>query len=111
VPYEVILNQAMFAAISKDTITTFSVDGTALMELGILKIKGDVAFAEGGTCRTLKIAASKEESFLEEVVGDIRGEFEVVAANGVGGSSAAATLLGSGMLITTLVVAAAFNLM
>jgi hypothetical protein len=48
---------------------------------------------------------------LEEVVGDIRGEFEVVAADGVGRSSAATTRPGGGMLITTLVVAAAFNLM
>jgi hypothetical protein len=45
---------------------------------------------------------------LEEVVGEISGEFEVTAANGVG--SSASTRLGGGMLITTLVVAA-FNLM
>jgi hypothetical protein len=80
--YEVILNQVFFAAISKDTTTTISVEGFASMELGILKNEGDAVpiLEAGGTRRTLKIAVSKEERSLEEVVGDIRGEFEAVAA-------------------------------
>jgi hypothetical protein len=97
--YQVILDQAMFEAIASEQegTITISVTGEANMEFGTLGIR-----------RSLKIAPSKEERSLEEVVGDISGEFEVTAANGVGSSAAAR--LGGGMLITTLVVAA-FNLM
>jgi hypothetical protein len=114
--YEVILDQVMFEAISDALTTTVSVDGTALMELGILNTGGDATpiLQLGANRRYLKIGASKEKRSLEEVVGDIRGEFQLVAADAVGGSSAAAaaTRLGGGILITTLVVAAAaFDLM
>jgi hypothetical protein len=97
--YEVILDQVMFQAIASEVEapTTISVIGNAQMKLGILGIR-----------RSLEIAPSMEGRSLEEVVGEISGEFEVTAANGVG--SSASTRLGGGMLITTLVVAA-FNLM
>ena len=97
--YEVIIDQVMFQAIASEAggTATIRVIGEAQMELGNLGIR-----------RSLEIAPSKEGRSLEEVVGDISGEFEVTAANGVG--SSAATRLGGGMLITTLVVAA-FNLM
>jgi hypothetical protein len=89
----------MFEAIVSelDGITTISVIGKAQMELGSLAIR-----------RSLEIGPLKEGRSLEEVVDDISGEFEVTAANGV--ASSAATRIGDGMLITTLVVAA-FNLM
>jgi hypothetical protein len=88
----------MFEAIVSelDGITTISVIGKAQMELGSLAIR-----------RSLEIGPLKEGRSLEEVVDDISGEFEVTAANGV--ASSAATRIGDGMLITTLVVAA-FNL-
>jgi hypothetical protein len=111
--YEVVLNQVMFEAISADdTTTTLSVGGTAVMGLGSLRDEGVATVMEvedSGTRRNLKIAASKEERSLEKMVGDIRGEFEVVAADGAG-SSASTRLGGGGMLITTFIVAT-FNLL
>jgi len=97
--YEVILDQIMFQAIASGLggKATISVIGSAQMEFGAL-----------GTRRSLKIAPSTEGRSLEEVEGDISGEFEVTAANGAG--SSAATCLGGGMLITTSIVAA-FNLL